>query len=46
MTDAMSKRIQMQRMVPRFKAGDWDGGMVDGVSCGEGARRHDEARTC
>ena len=25
------KRIQMQRMVPRFKAGDWDGGMVDGV---------------
>lgn len=25
MTDAMSKRIQMQRMVPRFKAGDWDG---------------------
>lgn len=31
MTDAMSKRIQMQRMVPRFKAGDWDGGMVDGV---------------
>ena len=31
MTDAMSKHIQMQRMVPRFKAGDWDGGMVDGV---------------
>lgn len=31
MTDVMSKRIQMQRMVPRFKAGDWDGGMVDGV---------------
>lgn len=31
MTDAMSKRIQMQRMVPRFKAGDWDAGMVDGV---------------
>lgn len=31
MTDAMSKRIQMQRMVPRFKVGDWDGGMVDGV---------------
>lgn len=31
MTDAMSKRIQMQRMVPRFKAGDWDGGMIDGV---------------
>lgn len=31
MTDAMSKRIQMQRIVPRFKVGDWDGGMVDGV---------------
>lgn len=31
MTDAMSKRIQMQRMVPRFKAGDWDAGMVEGV---------------
>lgn len=31
MTDAMSRRIQMQQMVPRFKAGDWDGGMVDGV---------------
>ncbi len=31
MTDAMSKRIQMQQMVPRFKEGDWDGGMVDGV---------------
>lgn len=31
MTDAMSKRIQMQRMVPRFKQGDWDGGMVAGV---------------
>ena len=31
MTDAMSKRIQMQRMVPRFREGDWDAGMVDGV---------------
>ncbi len=31
MTDAMSKRIQMQQMVPRFKQGDWDGGMVAGV---------------
>ncbi len=31
MTDAMSKRIQMQQMVPRFKEGDWDGGMVAGV---------------
>ena len=31
MTDAMSRRIQMQAMVPRFKAGDWDGGMVGGV---------------
>ena len=31
MTDAMSRRIQMQAMVPRFKQGDWDGGMVAGV---------------
>lgn len=31
MTDAMSKRIQTQQMVPRFKQGDWDAGMVDGV---------------
>ena len=31
MTDAVSKRIQMQQMVPRFKQSDWDGGMVDGV---------------
>ncbi len=31
MTDAMSKRIQTQQMVPRFKQGDWDGGMVAGV---------------
>ena len=31
MTDAMSKRIQMQRMVPHFREGDWDAGMVEGV---------------
>lgn len=31
MTDAMSKRIQMQAMVPSFKEGDTDKGMVDGV---------------
>lgn len=31
MTDAMSKRIQMEFMVPRFKRGNWDGGMVAGV---------------
>ena len=31
MTDAMSKRIQMQHMVPRFREGDWDAGMIDGV---------------
>lgn len=31
MTDAMSKRIQMQQMVPAFKRGEWDKGMVDGV---------------
>lgn len=31
MTDAMSRRIQTQAMVPRFKQGDWDGGMVAGV---------------
>lgn len=31
MTDAMSKRIQMQQMIPHFKQGDWNGGMVDGV---------------
>ena len=31
MTDAMSKRIQMQQMIPRFKEGDWNGGMVAGV---------------
>lgn len=31
MTDALSKRIQTTVMVPRFKAGDWDGGMVEGV---------------
>lgn len=31
MTDAMSKRIQMQYMVPAFKQSDWNNGMVDGV---------------
>ena len=31
MTDALSKRIQVQQMVPRFKQGDWDGGMVSGI---------------
>lgn len=31
LTDAISKRIQMQYMVPRFKEGNWDAGMVDGV---------------
>lgn len=32
MTDAMSKRIQTTIMIPRFKKGNWDGGMVSGVS--------------
>lgn len=32
MTDAMSKRIQTTLMIPRFKRGNWDGGMVSGVS--------------
>ena len=31
MTDAMSKRIQTTLMIPRFKKGNWDGGMVNGV---------------
>jgi len=31
MTDAMSKRIHMQYMVPAFKRSDWNKGMVDGV---------------
>lgn len=31
MTDAMSKRIQMQYMVSAFKQSDWNKGMVDGV---------------
>lgn len=31
MTDAMSKRIQMQYMVPAFKQSDRNKGMVDGV---------------
>lgn len=32
MTDARSKRIQTQSMVPHFKEGDTDGGMVAGIS--------------
>lgn len=36
MTDALSKRIQMERMVPCFKRGDWDGGMVAGVRAAVG----------
>ena len=31
MTDAMTKRIAMQQMVPRFKEGNTDRGMIDGV---------------
>lgn len=31
MTDAMSKRIQTTIMIPRFRNGNWDGGMVSGV---------------
>lgn len=31
MTDAMSKRIQTTLMIPRFRVGDWNGGMVSGV---------------
>lgn len=31
MTDAKSKRIQTQYMVPAFKQSDWNKGMVDGV---------------
>lgn len=31
MTDAMSKRIQVNYMVPRFREGDRDGGMTAGV---------------
>ncbi len=31
LTDALSKRIQTRYMVPRFKEGDWDGGMMAGV---------------
>ncbi len=29
--DALCKRIQMRYMVPKFKTGDRDGGMIDGV---------------
>ena len=31
MTDAMTKRIAMKQMVPRFKEGNTDRGMIDGV---------------
>ena len=31
MTDAMSKRIQTTLMIPRFRNGNWDGGMISGV---------------
>lgn len=31
LTDALSKRIQMNEMVPTFKEGKWDEGMVKGV---------------
>lgn len=31
MTDAMSKRIQTTLMIPRFRNGNWDGGIVSGV---------------
>lgn len=31
MTDAMSKRIQMQYMVPAFKRSDWNKGMVESI---------------
>ncbi len=31
MTDAMSKRIQTTVMIPRFRVGDWNGGMVSGI---------------
>ena len=31
MTDAISKRIQTTLMIPRFRNGNWDGGMVSGV---------------
>lgn len=31
MTDAMSKRIQTQYMVPAFKRSDWNKGMVEGI---------------
>lgn len=45
MTDAMARRIQTEAMVPRFKNGDWDGGMVDGVKAAanvlNGSMQHD-----
>ncbi|MDR1653820.1 MAG: TPM domain-containing protein [Prevotellaceae bacterium] len=30
--DLICKRIQMQEMIPRFKSGDYDGGMIAGIS--------------
>ncbi len=32
MTDAMAKRIQMQYMLPHFRAGDYDAGMTEGLA--------------
>ncbi|MCL1868022.1 MAG: TPM domain-containing protein [Paludibacter sp.] len=32
LTDAMCKRIQMQEMIPLFKQGDYNGGMIAGIS--------------
>lgn len=31
LTDALCKRIQMQYMLPRFREGDYDGGMLTGM---------------
>ncbi len=55
MTDAMSKRIQIEAMLPRFREGDYDGGMVAGMTAvadvlrgGElafGAEESDDLRT-
>ncbi len=49
MTDVMSRRIQTSAMVPHFKAGDTDAGLVNGVravslllSGGESPTRQDE----
>jgi uncharacterized protein len=32
LTDALCKRIQVQEMIPRFKDGDYNGGMIAGIS--------------